>query len=203
MNDNICLPKTHLLILFSVFIGFAVWYIHNDKKKHINEIDYSYNQGMLNNISNTISQLSNKIKENYQKRILLEERDIDVLYNDLHPPERRQPEHSYPSEYLKTRINIPTRGYPDNYQLLGVLLRNKTETAYKLFGRQTFPGSNQWEYFIIGNMDGNDIKLPLTINGNKEIEDGQIISVPGTNPKYGEITTKLYNFDVPRYNPYI
>ena len=35
MGRNICLPHTHLIIIICVFTGLAIWYIHNEKKRHI------------------------------------------------------------------------------------------------------------------------------------------------------------------------
>ena len=138
-----------------------------------------------------------------EKRILLSRRDQNVLLNDFAPPERRVPAHAYPDRYVKNQINIPTRGTPDSYQMLGVVLRNNTETAYNLFGRQTFPGSNQYEYYVQGNMDGNIVKIPITIRSSREIEDGQAVNIPGTDPSKGSFKVKLYQLDAPRYNPNI
>lgn len=221
MGDTICLPTNHIIIIFCVFIGCAVWYIHNDKKKHLNDPNYNYNDKILttitknidknnkNNSEKTIEKLENKLENKLEekisdfmeKRIYLTQRDRDVLYNDLHAPERRMPEYAYPTEYVKRAINMPTRGYPDNYQMLGVCLRNNTESAYSFFGRQKFPGSNQWEYYAIA--DNSSIKIPIKIRGDREAEDGQTIYIPGTDPSKGDYKLKLYDYDVPRYNPYV
>jgi hypothetical protein len=143
------------------------------------------------------------INENIEKRIYLNNRDADVLYNDFVPPERRVPEYQYPYRHVKSHINIPTRGYPENYQLMGILLRDNTETAYKLFGRQKFPGSSQYEYYVQATMHNNDVKLPIAINGDKEIMDGQNLKLPGMDQSKGDFKVQLYNFDAPRYIPYI
>ena len=44
MSDQICLPKSYILIIFCIFIGLAAWYIHNDKKKNIDNINYKFNE---------------------------------------------------------------------------------------------------------------------------------------------------------------
>lgn len=213
MAETICLPQTHLIIIVSVFVGLAVWYIHNEKKKHIGEPEYRYNDETLLKIAKSIAELPDKLKEQEQKQILispelekqlaLAKRDHEVISNDFAPPERRVPAHIYPDRTVKEIINVPTRGYPDSYQMLGVVLRNNTETAYNLFGRQTWPGSNQYEYYVQGNMDGNIVKIPIGIRGDREIEDGQAIQIPGTDPAKGAFKVKLYKLDVPRYNPHI
>lgn len=213
MSDRICLPINYFLIIVCIFIGLSAWYIQNNNNYN--------NDNILNSLSNKIAKLEIKSEniqhdisniddnierrdtEDIKRRIFLKKRDEQTLYNDFKPPERRVPETQYPYRYVKTQINIPTRGYPDNYQLLGVLLRDNTESAYNLFGRQKYPGSSQYEYYVQGKMDYNDVKLPLDIPGQKELDDGQIVKIPGTDPSKGEFKVKLYNFDSPRYIPYV
>lgn len=214
MGENICLPQTHLIIIICVFTGLAVWYIHGEKKKHLGEPEYKYSDQMLSKIAKSIAELPEKIKEQEQeqelvispeleKRIALARRDQDVIVNDFAPPERRLPAHAYPDRAVREIINVPTRGHADNYQMLGVVLRNNTETAYNLFGRQTWPGSNQYEYYVQGNMDGNIVKIPIKIRGDREIEDGQAVQISGTDPAKGAFKVQLYKLDAPRYNPNI
>jgi hypothetical protein len=168
MNENICLPRTHMLIIFVIFIGSAAWYIHKDKKKHLDDPNYKYNDLVLDNLRKTITELKNKVNdvetkqtteqnkkiiiktldtpvtdltaEDIERRLFLNHRDKEVLYNNFVAPERRQQEYSYPYNYVKNQINIPTRGLSDSYHMMGILLRNNTESAFNLFGRQTFPG---------------------------------------------------------------
>jgi hypothetical protein len=139
-------------------------------------------------------------KENYLIKKLplrqyLENRDRSVLYDPIISPERRMNYDQYP--YFNN-INIPTRGYPDNYQLLGIASRNNDEKIIQLFGRPTFPGSNQWEYYVTIEQNGFRNKIPL--DNKKEINDGDDIIVPGLN---GNFKTKIYNYNTPRYVPYI
>ena len=212
MSDQICLPKSYILIIFCIFIGLAAWYIHNDKKKNIDNINYKFNDSILDIINKKMLEnkmlenkmLENKMLENknLQKRKFIQNRDHQVLFNNFVAPERRQPEHAYPVGQVRNTINFPTRGLSDNYHQVGLLFRNNTETAFKLFGRQKFPGSNQWEYFAQGVMSNNDIKIPITVRGDREIEEGQIIVVPGTDNSKGGFRVKLYNYDLPRYNPH-
>ena len=248
MSDHICLPKIHMIIVFTIFMGLSVWYIHNDKKSHLDEPNYKFSDSVLNSLNQKISELKNKINsaeekafsaeekafsdeekafiaeekedlankktqiikketinvlnEELERRKYIQERDQKVAFDDFSPPERRQPEHAYPTKQVRSIINIPTRGLPDNYQIIGLLLRNNTETAFKLFGRQKYPGSNQWEYYAQGAMSHNDIKIPISIRGDKEIEDGQSVIIPGTDHTKGGFKVKLYNFDLPRYNPF-
>ncbi len=184
MSDTICLSKNNILIIFCIVIIIIISnFDYNNKKK--------YNQIIINK------------EPEISKRDILNIRDRKVLDDSLAPPERRVPEHQYPDEYLKRQINLPTRGYPDNYQLLGIVSRNNTETAYNLFGRQTFPNSNQYEYYIQATLHNNTVKIPLNIYGGKEILDNQSINIPGMNPSNDKFIVKLYDYDVPRYIPSI
>jgi hypothetical protein len=133
----------------------------------------------------------------------LKHRDKEVLYNNFIAPERRQPSHSYPFNHVKNQLNISTRGIPDNYHLIGILVRDNTETAFNLFGRQIYPGSNQWEYYVQGSMHYTSVKIPIYIKGDREIEDGQLVSIPGYDASKGTFKAQLYKYDTPRYNPTI
>ena len=198
MSNVVCLSTNYLLIIFCIFVGFALIYKHFDKEKHIiNDPNYVFEDRILNKVVKKINE-SNTI----DRRLYLNMRDRSVLDDDFVPPERRVPEYLYPFGYVKNQLNIPTRGYPENYQILGVLLRENTETSYNLFGRQTYPGSNLWEYYC-ENDKFNNVKLPIKIRGDKEIMDGDDVHVPGTDHKNGKFRVKLYKFDVPRYIPVI
>jgi hypothetical protein len=158
------------------------------------------NDLLINNNNNLIN--NNMMNEDIIKRVILNSRDRNVLNDNFKPPERRLPFHAYP-ENIKNIINIPSRGYPDNYQLMGLVIRDNTETAYNLFGRQTYPGSNQYEYYVQRTGVNDNVKIPIQIKGNKEIEDGQEIDIIGTNKEKGSFMIKLYDYNSPRYNPFI
>ena len=129
-------------------------------------------------------------------------RDKKVIYQVDHPPERRLPLHIQRPIRLRRKINIPTRGYPDRFTLQGILVRNSDEKTLHLYGRQKYPGSNQWDYYAVGN-DNNAFssKLPVKVNGDKEIYDKDIIDLPYLDSKKGKFKVKLYKIDSPRYIP--
>jgi len=207
-NNLICLPKDYILIILSIIIGITSWYIY--LKNNDNLFDKVKNYIDLNNlnkseiVTNTVIPeiVTNiVIPEFIEKRAILENRDRKVLNDSFAPPERRVPEDQYPDN-IKNYINIPSRGYPDNYQIIGIVIRDNTETVYNLYGRQTYPGSNKYEYYVQAGYD-NNFKIPIKTQGNTEIVDDQIINIIGTNPHKGIFKAKLYNYDLPRYNPYI
>jgi hypothetical protein len=134
----------------------------------------------------------------------LENRDRSVIYDPLVAPERRVPIDQYPFPLLynfanrQSFINYPTRGYPENYQQVGILNRESDETILQLFGRPTYPGSNQWEYFVRTEKNGFVNKIPIKSKSNREIEDNVDINVPGMK---GNFKVKIYDYDTYRYNP--
>ena len=197
MADNICLPRYHFIFVTIVFIIFT-WYYHNFTIKKI------YNE---NNNSNEQVKQNNKVividNTDMLIRKFLKKRDKQAYYNDMKPPERRVNVRNYPIA-IKPHINIPTRGYPDNYHQVGNLIRNSDEKVLKLFGRQKYPGSSQWEYYIVSrDPNGLDTKLPLNRKKDRELEDNSEIDVPFFNSSKGNFKVQLLNFDAPRYNPYV
>lgn len=226
MSDNICIPKSYFLIIIIIFSAFT--YFHtvrmskynnneeikleikkereerkrlkllkkNEKKSKKSNRDESETKVKKVNINSSI------VNNNYIDP--LSERDIDVVENKFSPPERRVPRHNYPTESLKRLINIPTRGYPDNYQNLGMLVRKNDEKLLKLFGRQKFPGSNQWEYYVLSTQGfESNTKIPLKIPGNKELSNNDVIAVPWLDQSKGKFDVKIFDYDAPRYNPHL
>jgi hypothetical protein len=180
----------------------------NNKQINNKQINKQINNKQINNdlINNDITNndiTNNDIINTKQINNLLpvykylEYRDKSILYDPLVAPERRVPHEQYPYT-IKNLINIPTRGYPDNYQLIGLLYRDNDEKIVQLYGRPTFPGSNEYEYYATTEQNGFTNKIPFRIKGNREIEDQQHIEIPILK---GTFKVKLYNYDTPRYYP--
>ena len=201
MNDTICLPKEHYFVLFIGFILITLFYIYN---LNIKNFKLDLNNALISE-SAKIKEIINKplINHEVEKRMLLDLRDRRALNDDLAPPERRDPEHVYPLKKIKNIINIPSRGLPDNYQLVGVLVRKADEKILQLFGRQKYAGSNQWEYYVSG-MDryGFPNKMPIKVKGDKELTDKDKITLDWLDKSKGDFEINLYDFDIPRYNPF-
>ena len=146
-----------------------------------------------------------QVEDEIQHRQELKERDYNVINDPLTPGERRLPSHQYPRKPFKNKINIPTRGHPDNYQYLGNLIRDTDDKILPVFGRQEYPGSDYYEYYLLLNQDGNfGLKLPLN-NGKKiiELEEDQVVDINYFKSKEGNFVYKPFDYDVPRYNPYV
>lgn len=141
------------------------------------------------------------------------EKNIERIINPMLPPER-----SYENTY-GIPINIPSRGPFQSYQQIGSLSKeniidteklpgNNNETnILPLFGRPTYTGSNRWNYYTSSDKF-QSVKLPINIDGRKctedlgcnELRDGDMVSIPSYN---GKFKVELYDFDKPRYIPYV
>jgi hypothetical protein len=132
----------------------------------------------------------------------IREMDYRRLEDPLSPPFRRLPRHAYPAA-IKNIINYPTRGYPDNFHYVGNLMRQNDQKFIKLFGRQTYPGSNKYEYYGI-TTDPNGMETKIQIKSPKDDElmsDDEVdVEIFGNGGKF-----KLYlnEYDQPRYNPFL
>lgn len=220
MDQKICIPKNYFYLILIIFAMFThIHYLNYEKKlnlisnnnylknkeidnikKSLNKIDKKASVIHQDNKSNT----NNKSVSNYiqSDKDLFIERDRRVLVDDLVAPERRLPRHAYPTRYLKSLINIPTRGYPDNYQNMGILVRKEDEKVLKLFGRQVYPGSDQYEYYVVDNNNSADNKVPLNTPGKKELYDNDVVPIPWLDESKGLFEVKIFDYNVPRYNPY-
>jgi hypothetical protein len=117
------------------------------------------------------------------------------MHHPLTPPVRRNP---YTAGMFPTvPIGIPTRGEYGSFQQMGFLHNPNDQTqAMPLVGRRLH--SNQYEYYTFHH-NNPQIKIPIKLPGNKEINDGDNINVYGyTAP----LQVKIYDLDGPRYIPY-
>jgi hypothetical protein len=182
------------LMLFTVILSGMTGVWMNSHTKPTKSTENNQNQ-ILNDmvLKNYVDNLEDVKRRNYILR-----RDENAYANDMAPPERRVPEYQYPFDYIKSQINIPTRGYPEPYHQIGIATHD--EKAFNLFGRQTYPSSNQYEYYVVGTMGYTNVKIPVGTKGKKEIMDGDHIRIHGND---GEYKVKLFDYDVPRYVPVV
>ena len=125
-----------------------------------------------------------------------------------HKPKIEEPKKYYDSKYMDREdmeINVPTRGEPPEYQQVGILSGEGEENIKPLYGRQTYRGSNQWNYFT--SLDSHlATKIPIEIDNNdctdergcKEIYKNDTLTVNGDN----EYRANIYQTHAPRYIPY-
>jgi hypothetical protein len=102
-------------------------------------------------------------------------------------------------------FNIYTQGPPDNYSWVGILLAtdasgvNSQYGMLKLFGRQKYPNSNTWQYYVLAYNGGHDrIKLALSDTYRRELYDDDPVTISELNKSY---KVKLNKDDWISYNP--
>ena len=121
--------------------------------------------------------------------------DMQRMHHPMAPPMRRGP-FNYTGATQTVPVSIPTRGESGSFQQMGYLYNQaNTDQAMPLMGRRIH--SNQYEYYTFHHNNPN-IKIPIKIQGNKEIMDGENVSVDG----YTDLQAKIYQIDSPRYIPY-
>jgi len=99
---------------------------------------------------------------------------------------------------------IPTRGAPEAYQQMGVMV-GPDGKPLPLYGRRTAPRSDKFNYYTRTD-SYNPVALPVTFNkkdcqdnaGCNEISSGDSVNISPTG-ETAKVT--LYGFDGPRYSP--
>lgn len=135
---------------------------------------------------------------------VVKEYDYRKAYDPLEEPTRRVNRYEIPRTYFKRTIDIPTRGLPDTFIQLGILVKeldsdfNQDNRILRLFGRQEYPGSDKYEYYTAINSGHDQIKVPLRTRRRKELYDGDTVFVKELNNSY---KVQLHKYDAPRYYP--
>jgi hypothetical protein len=122
----------------------------------------------------------------------------------------KEPKRFYDSKYHKRgemRVNVPTRGEAPSYQQVGILTgSDDPENIKPLYGRQTYRGSGQWNYFT--SLDSHlATKIPILRDDNdctaergcKEIYKNDTLSIGDPDNQY---KANIYQTHAPRYIPY-
>jgi hypothetical protein len=163
------------------------------------------------NININVPRVPNLNNESYPNYI--HQKNHERVINPLLPPER-----SYENTY-GIPINIPTRGSSGGFQQIGMLYKqeitnssatigNNSDTAvFPLYGKPIYPGSNKWSYYTASDKF-NSVKMPISHNGRRcdsdygcqELYSGDIIQIPAYN---GNFKVDIYDYDKPRYIPYV
>ena len=211
------------LIIIIIAIGYFYYRLNVEKrsakqivkiikKNDLDKKDEKYNSLKLeleDYIKHKLYHKIDKIEKTTEKSdnhdmVNIADRDRQVIYDPITPPERRLPRHIYNKDSIKRYINIPTRGYPDNYQLMGILSRDSDEKTLQLYGRQKYPGASTYEYYVRGrDLSGLETKIPINLNNDKELYSNDELDIPIYNDKKGKFKVTIYELDAPKYNPYV
>ena len=112
-------------------------------------------------------------------------------------------------------VNVQTRGFPDQFQQIGLLTTpggtdnsaTPTRTILPLFGRAIDPARNRWNYYT--RTDGmNPVQVPVQYKrrncdddtGCDELMDGEAVGVPIMGQSF---TASIYRYSTPRYIPVV
>ena len=134
----------------------------------------------------------------HETAMKIKEYDYNKLNDPLSYPSRRVSSHSIPPWYLKRMIDIPTRGQSDGPILLGLLKGTKGKNPIRLFGRETFHQSGQYEYYTSVSEDHDSIKIPIKTKNKKELYDDDEVVIGELDDTF---KVQLYDYDFPRYCP--
>ena len=126
----------------------------------------------------------------------IESDDEDEPYRDdiYRRPVRRPP------------FNYPTRGPPGEYDRVGFLQDpDDPNKLQELFGRPTYPNSNNWNYFVKSDQY-HQIPIPVTMDGkNCTDETGctELNNQDSINLFNKQHTATIYKPEPYYYNPYV
>ena len=196
-----------LSILIIIIIFIIVFLIILDNRlKSINQLIKNANIQSLNKLNQPQYQQFHYDPIKYYDQ----EKLADPFEAPAKRPDRIQM--GYPP-IMKSSTNplqpYPTRGYPDNYHLLGTLIsidNNKDYNKLKqdnqiinLFGRQKYPGSSEYEYYTMLSTGNNNTKIPLKDQIRELFTDDEVF-IKELNKTY---KVNLYPNEELKYNPFL
>lgn len=194
-----------LSIIIIIIIFIIVFLIILDNRlKSINQIIKNANIQSLNDSQSNKQQIQYDPIKYYDQEKL-----ADPFEAPAKRPDRIQM--GYPP-IMKSSNNplqpYPTRGYPDNYHLLGTLISidnknyNKLEQdnqIINLFGRQKYPGSSEYEYYTMISTGNINTKIPLKDQIRELFTDDEVF-IKELNKTY---KVNLYPNEELKYNPFL
>lgn len=208
-KDNFYISIVFLIFITFLFIVFFPENYINIKHNKRNKIKEKYLSNKKINKKENISNLSEKKNINHQLSVNnVLKRDTDVVYSSLNPPERRQPIHissqlpTMEETFIRSREDLLKK--TDNYHLLGNCIRKSDEKIVNLYGRQKYPGSNIYEYYgEAKDSSGMNVKFKISTIRNNELYNNDQIDIPMFDTSKGKFVVHLYDYELPRYNPYL
>jgi hypothetical protein len=133
------------------------------------------------------------------------EYDYRTFNDPLVPPYKRSDyDGMFPPGLVGGVPPIATRGYPSSFKKMGLLVDQGAENEDKfkfmvIMGRQTYPGSNQYDYYVAENKDESALKFDMK-DLHKELNDGDSIAVSDLGKTYSVKLDRDLGF---RYSPFV
>lgn len=131
--------------------------------------------------------------------------DYKTFNDPLVPPYKRDDyDVFFPPGAVDKYHPIATRGYPTAFKKMGLLndQSSPNDDKYKfmvIMGRQTYPNSNYYDYYVTENKEESSLKFDLK-DLHKELNDGDTITIPDLGKTY---TVKLDRNLGFRYTPFV
>jgi hypothetical protein len=130
---------------------------------------------------------------------LMRDYDYKTLEDPLTPPLKRD-------DWNIPIIPLPTRGYPTSFKKVGTLIDKNADNndPYKfmfLIGRQKYPGSDYYDYYVTekNNAGGGTLKFDISKNIRRELFTGDKVNIEHLNKDYEVIADKNLGLE---YNPF-
>jgi len=176
------------LLIIALILGVMVFMQHRNPPKQSNKQNEQiiYKDRIVERpveINDDIDFYEEKIERRLEPPGIVYESDRYAPRRYVEPRQRATP------------INIRTRGSPSEYQQIGILTnKDNTNDVRPFYGRQTYRGSNQWNYY--SSMDSNlSTKIPVFKSSNKctdergcqEINEGDDVTI-------GNVSSSIYTF---------
>lgn len=200
------------ILIVIIFFIIVFLLILDNRLKSINQLIKNANIQSLNDSNNSLQQNNLNTQQIHYDPIKYydEEKLTDPFEAPAKRPERIQM--GYPP-IMKSSTNslqpYPTRGYPDNYHLLGTLISIDTNKDYNkleqdnqiinLFGRQKYPGSSEYEYYTMISTGNINTKIPLKDQVRELFTDDEVF-IKELNKTY---KVNLYPNEELKYNPFL
>jgi hypothetical protein len=212
MHDN--MSGTAIIIILLVITGLIIYQMFYSNEKNCPACNCAIQSGVTSDsTSNCKCQTQqdpivvNIQQDDRSQSITSIAREYDYrTFNDpLVPPYKRSDyDQSFPPGLVGGYPPIATRGYPTAFKKMGLLNDQSApnDDKYKfmvIMGRQTYPSSNYYDYYVTENSDESSLKFDLK-DLHKELNDGDNVTITELGKTY---TIKLDRDVGFRYSPFV
>lgn len=178
--NQVCFRSDHFLLFVVIMIGIIGWVIYQlfDRYRRMNVMNSSKMQDLYENITEIIKndknaiQVSNEEKPD-QREVYVPQRTPEPVLVNYRPP-----------------IDPYRYGDYGNYQLVGyVYPQRHPDQMFRLLGRRY--NHTRYEYYVVHPY--TDIKIPIQVKNDWELNTGDHVHIPGFQGHY-----VVYIYDVDR-----